>query len=201
MENSNSNLLREHFSSGKKHYFLDFRQAQNNTHFIHIRRRDLQEDLSYKETGVVVFEEDFEFLIAAFSSLFQSASRQEWKKDVMNSKAVSPDVKGIKSWEPELRPRERLISEGQAALEDKELLAILIGSGTPRQTAVDLAERILHSVGNDLDKLSTLTVEDLCRFKGMGHARSASILSAMALADRRFNQLGRAVKMRMLGTG
>lgn len=66
---------------------------------------------------------------------------------------------------------------------------------------MDLAERILHSVGNDLEQLGALTVDDLCRFKGMGHARSASILSAMALAERRYNRVGRAVKMRMLGRG
>jgi DNA repair protein RadC len=55
--------------------------------------------------------------------------------------------KGIPSWEPDMKPRERLLAHGPLALSDAELLAMLIGSGTPRETAVDLAERILKAFG------------------------------------------------------
>jgi DNA repair protein RadC len=69
-------------------------------------------------------------------------------------------------------------------MDDAELLAMLIGSGTPRETAVDLAERILCSVGHDLKRVAELTVDDLCVFHGMGVAKSLSIISAMELAMR-----------------
>jgi DNA repair protein RadC len=69
-------------------------------------------------------------------------------------------------------------------MDDAELLAMLIGSGTPRETAVDLAARILASVDHDLKRLAELNADDLCLFHGMGLAKSLSIISSMELASR-----------------
>ncbi|MEP1780190.1 UPF0758 domain-containing protein, partial [Reichenbachiella sp.] len=55
----------------------------------------------------------------------------------------SIDNLSIKQWAEEDRPREKLILKGRAALSEAELIAILIGSGTPRISAVDLAKSIL----------------------------------------------------------
>jgi len=178
-------LASESFSNGKMHYFLDFKLAANKKNYIEITRSDKQEDKTYKRSSVRVFEEDFEFLIQAFSSLFISAAYQGRLPDLAGQiipKANQP--KGIKSWEPEFRPREKLMEQGRAAMDDAELLAMLIGSGTPRETAVDLAERILTSVGHDLKRLAELEVDDLCLFHGMGVAKSLAIISSMELAAR-----------------
>ncbi|MDB4920767.1 MAG: hypothetical protein JWQ54_2750 [Mucilaginibacter sp.] len=67
---------------------------------------------------------------------------------------------------------------------DAELIAMLIGGGSPKQTAVNLAAQILRSIDFNLSRLSKLSIEELCRFKGMGHAKSSSIISAMELAVR-----------------
>jgi len=94
----------------------------------------------------------------------------------------------IKSWAEEDRPREKLLLKGRSALSDAELIAILIGSGTPKTTAVDLAKQILKDVGNDLNRLARLSVNDLIKFKGIGPAKAIAIVSALELGRRRKDQ-------------
>lgn len=95
------------------------------------------------------------------------------------------ESKGIKSWSEDDRPREKLSGKGPGALSDAELLAILIGSGSRSETAVELSRRILKSVGNDLIALGNLSLKDLQKFKGMGEAKSVAVLAALELARRR----------------
>jgi len=91
----------------------------------------------------------------------------------------------IKSWAEEDRPREKLINLGRRTLSDAELIAILIGSGSRLETAVELSKRILHSLGNDLDKLGKLSVTEFSKFKGIGEAKAISIIAALELGRRR----------------
>lgn len=91
----------------------------------------------------------------------------------------------ILSWAEEDRPREKLILKGRAALSDAELIAILIGSGTRELSAVDLSKLILKSVGNNLNELAKLSINDLMKFKGIGDAKAISIAAALELGRRR----------------
>src|ERR1700760_2044780 len=91
----------------------------------------------------------------------------------------------IKSWAEEARPREKLSAQGRRALTDAELIAILIGSGSRNETAVELSKRILHHYGNDLNKLGKVSVNELSRFKGIGEAKAISIIAALELGRRR----------------
>lgn len=100
----------------------------------------------------------------------------------MNKKA---DFLNIKSWAAEDRPREKLVLKGKAALSDAELIAILLGTGTSKLSAVDLAKNILQAVNNDLNELSRLTVKDLMKIKGIGEAKAITIISALELGRRR----------------
>ena len=92
---------------------------------------------------------------------------------------------GIKSWAEEDRPREKLLDKGRHVLTEAELIAILIGSGSKDETAVELSKRILSSVGNNLNELGKLTVQDLNKFKGIGDAKAISIIAALELGRRR----------------
>lgn len=93
---------------------------------------------------------------------------------------------GIKSWAEDDRPREKLIEKGRHSLSDAELIAILIGSGTRKESAVELARRILKEAGsNDLNTLAKLTVNDLIKFNGIGEAKAVSIVAALELGRRR----------------
>jgi len=94
---------------------------------------------------------------------------------------------GIMSWAEEDRPREKLLLKGRTALSDAELIAILIGSGTRKKSAVDLSKEILNSVTNNLNELAKLSVADLQKFEGIGEAKAISIVSALELGRRRKN--------------
>ena len=94
-------------------------------------------------------------------------------------------MNNILSWAEEDRPREKLMLKGRAALSDAELIAILIGSGTRELSAVDLSKQILHSVGNNLNELAKLSINDLMKFKGVGDAKAISIAAALELGRRR----------------
>lgn len=96
-----------------------------------------------------------------------------------------PEKITIKAWAEEDRPREKLLQQGRRCLSDAELIAILIGSGSRMETAVELGKRILHSLNNDLDKLGQLSVADLSKFKGIGEAKAISIIAALELGRRR----------------
>ncbi len=90
----------------------------------------------------------------------------------------------IKQWAEDDKPREKLMLKGKQVLSDAELLAILIGSGSRNESAVDLSKRIIASVSN-LKALGRLTLQQLMKFKGIGEAKAITILAAMELGRRR----------------
>ncbi len=91
----------------------------------------------------------------------------------------------IKNWAEEDRPREKLLLKGRRALSDAELIAILIGSGSVTETAVELSKRILHQFSNDLSVLGKQSVTELCKFKGIGEAKAIAIIAGLELGRRR----------------
>ena len=91
----------------------------------------------------------------------------------------------IKAWAEEDRPREKLLAQGRRTLTDAELIAILIGSGSRDESAVELSKRILHHYKNDLNAVGKASVIELCKFKGIGEAKAISIVAALELGRRR----------------
>jgi DNA repair protein RadC len=91
----------------------------------------------------------------------------------------------IKNWAEDDKPREKLMLKGKSVLSDAELVAILIGSGSRNESAVDLSKRILASVDNNLNALGKLSLQQLTSFKGIGEAKAISIVAAMELGRRR----------------
>ena len=91
----------------------------------------------------------------------------------------------ITNWSEDDKPREKLMLKGKSVLSDAELIAILIGSGSRNESAVDLSKRILASVDHNLNALGKLSIAQLMNFKGIGEAKAISIISAMELARRR----------------
>jgi DNA repair protein RadC len=91
----------------------------------------------------------------------------------------------ITDWAVEDRPREKLYQKGTSSLSDAELLAILIGSGTRKRSAVDLGRELLSMVNNNLNSLGKLTIRDLTKIHGIGNARAITIAAALELGRRR----------------
>ena len=91
----------------------------------------------------------------------------------------------IACWAEEDRPREKLMQNGPGVLSDSELLAILIGSGSTKESAVSLMQRILADCGNNLNTLGKMSLHELMRYNGIGEAKAVTILAACELGKRR----------------
>jgi DNA repair protein RadC len=83
------------------------------------------------------------------------------------------------------RPREKLMEKGEEALTNAELLAILIGSGTPKKSAVELMREVLEVCDNRLSLLGRMTIAELMRYNGIGEAKAIAIKAAAELGRRR----------------
>ena len=91
----------------------------------------------------------------------------------------------INEWAEEDRPREKLIARGAATLSLAELLAILIGSGSSDESAVDLMRRVMADCDGRLKRLSRMKLHELTAYKGMGPAKAVTIMAACELGRRR----------------
>ena len=91
----------------------------------------------------------------------------------------------INQWAEEDRPREKMEGQGAESLTNAELLAILIGSGSTKESAVELMKRLLSDCKNNLNTLGKMTIHDLCQYNGIGKAKAISILAACELGKRR----------------
>ena len=91
----------------------------------------------------------------------------------------------IAHWSEDDQPREKLRDKGPQTLSNAELLAILIGSGTPGTSAVELMQEVLNHCNNNLNTIGKMTIRDLCQYKGIGEAKAITILAACELGKRR----------------
>lgn len=90
----------------------------------------------------------------------------------------------IRDWPAAERPRERLASQGAAALSDAELLAIFLRVGVRGKSAVDLARDLLASFDGDLASLAAASTKDLSRLPGIGPAKAAQLAASLELSRR-----------------
>jgi len=96
----------------------------------------------------------------------------------------------INQWAEDDRPREKFLLKGKSALSDSELLAILIGSGSRNESAVQLCQRILATTNNNLNQLGKLSIQQLTEFKGIGEAKAISIAAALRIGQKTKNRRG-----------
>jgi len=89
------------------------------------------------------------------------------------------------------RPREKLLRKGAAALSDQELLAVLLGKGTPGMDVMKLAEKLAKVID---EKGLKVRAEDLCEFEGVGHAKAALVLASLEFARRRIKPEGAKIE-------
>lgn len=96
--------------------------------------------------------------------------------------------RAMNTWDVQDRPRERMIEQGRRALSEAELLAILVGSGSQNESALELCRKIWNKVDQDMNLLAKMDIHDLCEFKGMGQAKAVRIIAALELGRRRKEQ-------------
>ena len=106
----------------------------------------------------------------------------------------------IKHWAEEDRPREKLMAKGAEALTNAELLAILIGGGTTKKSAVELMQEVLRDCGDTLRGLNHMTLQDLLRYNGIGEAKALTIIAAAEIGKRRMMEDSRQIPQMRTGT-
>lgn len=107
------------------------------------------------------------------------------KQDTANTETDVAGKLSITQWAEEDRPREKLMKKGAQALSNAELLAILIGSGSTKETAVELMKRVLKDCKNNLNTLGKKSIRELCQYNGIGEAKAITVLAACELGKRR----------------
>ncbi len=105
----------------------------------------------------------------------------------------------IREWALEDRPREKLIANGINTLSNAELLAIIIGSGTRMDTAVELSKKVLNIVSNNLHELGKLDILSLKKIPGIGPAKAMAIIACFELGRRR-NTSGKLTGKKICGS-
>lgn len=91
----------------------------------------------------------------------------------------------IKDLALEDRPREKLLKKGVQSLSDAEIIALLLGSGSRKESAVELARKILRDVNNNLNELGKSSLNELQQYNGVGEAKAVTVVAALELGKRR----------------
>lgn len=100
----------------------------------------------------------------------------------------------IKNWSDDDKPREKLVLKGKQSLSNAELMAILLGSGSRDESALELSKKILNKFENSLHQLGKANLKQLTSFKGMGVAKAVTIISALELGRRRKEEEPKEIK-------
>ena len=128
------------------------------------------------------FCEFCEFRGRAFCIIF--LLKKQPMNDISNNTNHNAQLR-ITDWSEADRPREKLRDKGAETLSDAELLAILIGSGSTKESAVALMQRILSACDNNLNTLGKMSLHELMQYNGIGEAKAITIIAACELGKRR----------------
>lgn len=104
------------------------------------------------------------------------------------SEFFEPEKLKITEWAEDDRPREKLMANGAETLSNAELLAILIGNGSRKETAVDLMKKVMRNCSDSLKVLGRMSIDELMTYHGIGEAKAVTILAACELGKRRENE-------------
>ena len=141
--------------------------------------------------------------VASFSCLTSNALainlRGEYFADYNSVMTKAVESSPIKSLPPDDRPREKALAKGISALTNSELVAILLGSGSRQESALELARRLLYAAQNNLHKFSAFSIEELREFKGIGNGKAVTLAAALELGRRRMRS-DRPEGYRVLGS-
>lgn len=181
------NLVSESFGHGRKHYFIDVKKAANDTHFVLVTSSEQYADKQYHRQTIQLWEEDLAFFVEALSMVLTQMTCGDGPRPFCRQQMeVVKDATGVKALATEDRPREKLHAFGAGSLSNAELLAILFCTGSSELSVLDLCGKIMRSIKDDPARLTLRTTEDLCRFRGVGAAKAATLLAALELGRRAF---------------
>jgi len=97
---------------------------------------------------------------------------------------MEPELKNIKDLSVADRPREKLIKLGAGALNNVELIAIILRSGNKTLPIVSICKSLVDSINNNISNLDVLSVEQIAQIKGIGEIKAVTLLAAIELGKR-----------------
>ena len=95
------------------------------------------------------------------------------------------------------RPREKMLDKGSSSLSNAELLAIMLRTGTEKMNALEIAQSMLRETEGRLENLAVMSVENLCRFDGVGPSKAITIAAAFELGRRYASDKGSNNRIRL----
>ena len=95
------------------------------------------------------------------------------------------------------RPREKMMEKGASSLSNAELLAIMLRTGTEGMNALEISQHMLKDSDGRLERLAGMSVEHLCRFKGIGPGKAVTLAAAFELGRRYAAEAGTESRLRM----
>ena len=87
-------------------------------------------------------------------------------------------MNGIRDVVREEQPRERLLLEGAGSLSNRELLAVLLRTGSKEETVLKLSDKILHQF-DGLRMLKDATLEELISIHGIGISKASQLMAPL----------------------
>ncbi|KKY00508.1 DNA repair protein RadC [Paraclostridium benzoelyticum] len=90
----------------------------------------------------------------------------------------------VKEMALEERPREKMLTQGEKSLSNAELLAIILRTGTKKQSVLELANYIINKDRQGIRWLNDITIQELCEIDGIGLSKAAQIKAALELGIR-----------------
>lgn len=90
----------------------------------------------------------------------------------------------VKEMALEERPREKMLTKGEKSLSNAELLAIILRTGTKKQSVLELANYIINKDRQGIRWLNDITIEELCEIDGIGISKAAQIKASLELGIR-----------------
>lgn len=91
------------------------------------------------------------------------------------------------------KPRERMLLKGASSLSNAELIAILMGSGSSRASAIDLGNLIIRKFG-ELRNIASADFAELVRIPGLGPAKATKLAAAFELGRRRMAMIEKGAR-------
>ncbi|MCC8070455.1 MAG: DNA repair protein RadC [Bacteroidales bacterium] len=93
--------------------------------------------------------------------------------------------RGLEDLPEDCKPRERAEQYGIQALQNHELIAIILGSGIKGKNVIELSQEILRTCGHSLAQLAQMSIQEMkAAFGGIGQAKAIALAAAMALGKR-----------------
>lgn len=106
----------------------------------------------------------------------------------------APSIKELDAAE---RPREKLMQRGASALNDAELLAIFLRTGTPGRNAITVGAEMIAAAGGSLIKMAGLSTQQLRKLsKGVGPAKACELAAAFEVGKRLARQMAQSEPLR-----